>query len=261
VGRRRLALRLFPVLFDDEASSFATILAEEGFSASAGENRGRTILMDLGQPLQGLRDRMKPHWRRELKVAERKGLQIVQGTGDELFQRVIDVHKEMVSRKKFVEGNDINQFRVIQSRLPEHLKMRIMLATSDAGVCAGVISSAVGRFAVYMFGATSNAGLKSNGSYLLHWKMIENLKADGCALYDLNGINPEKNPGTYKFKDDLAGAFGRTVGFLGRFDAHASALTHAGVGFGDAARSVYHTLKARATTIVGEPKTAGGAVN
>jgi hypothetical protein len=260
VCRRGLALRLLPVLFGDESPAFAAILAEEGFSSAANEGRSRTILMDLSPPLQQLRDQMRPHWKRELKGAERKGLQIVQGTGDELFAKAIAVHREMVSRKKFVEGNDINQFRLIQRRLPEHLKMRIMLATSGAGICAALICSAIGGSAVYLFGATSTIGLKSNGSYLLHWKLIENLKADGCALYDLNGINPEKNPGTYKFKHDLGGETGREVDFLGRFDAHASVLTHAGVGFGDALRSVYRTVRARATTTVREPKTAGGAI-
>ncbi|HEY3044202.1 MAG TPA: peptidoglycan bridge formation glycyltransferase FemA/FemB family protein [Vicinamibacterales bacterium] len=261
VCRRGLALRLLPVLFDDDSAPFATILAEEGFLPSAHEVHSRTILMDLTPSLQEVRDQMRPHWKRELKVAERKGLQIVQGTDDELFKTLIDLHQEMVSRKKFVEGNDINQFRLVQNRLPENLKMRIMLARSGAGACAGLICSAIGRTAVYLFGATGNIGLKSNGSYLLQWKLIENLKAEGCALYDLNGINPDKNPGTYKFKHDLGGTLGREVGFLGRFDAHASVLTDASLGFGDGVRSAYRTLKARATTMVREPKTAGGAVN
>jgi lipid II:glycine glycyltransferase (peptidoglycan interpeptide bridge formation enzyme) len=201
--------------------------------------------MDLGRSLEELRVGMKPHWKRELKIAERKKLEVIEGTGDELFATVIEIHKEMVARKRFVEGNDINQFRLMQAQLPEQLKMKIMLCKSSAGTCAGLVSSTIGNTAIYLFGATSNIGMKSNGSYLLHWKLIEQLKMDGCAVYNLNGINPVKNPGTYKFKHDLAGTFGKDVRFLGRFDAHANLVSYRCVEFGDAMRTMYRTLRER----------------
>jgi len=225
-SRRSLVLRLLPVLFDTDPAGFVAILKEEGFSSLGAQTRSRTILMDITPSLKDLYAGMRPHWKRELKIAERKRLEVVEGTGDELFGSVIEIHKEMVSRKRFVEGNDINQFRVMQARLPEHLKMRIMICKSTAGICAGLIWSAIGNTALYLFGATSNIGMKSNGSYLLQWKLIEQLKKDGCTVYDLNGINPEKNPGTYKFKSDLAGEHGKDVYFLGRFESHCNGLSH-----------------------------------
>jgi hypothetical protein len=68
--------------------------------------------------------------------------------------------------------------------------------------------------------------MKSRGSYLLQWKLIETLKKNGTIVYDLNGINPIANPGTYKFKTDLAGANGKDVYFLGKFDTHNSRVKH-----------------------------------
>lgn len=67
--------------------------------------------------------------------------------------------------------------------------------------------------------------MKSRGSYAPQWKLIEGLKRDGIAVYDLNGINPEKNPGTFKFKDDLAGKNGSDVRFLGWFDSRGRAAS------------------------------------
>jgi peptidoglycan pentaglycine glycine transferase (the first glycine) len=243
---RGLVVRILPILFDHDSSCFSAILAEEGFSATAENTRGRTILMDLSPPLEKLREGLKPHWKRELKIAERKGLKVVEGSEDELFKNMIDIHKEMVARKRFVEGNDINQFRQVQAELPEALKMKIMLCTSDAGVCAGVVCSAIGRTAIYLFGATSNIGMKSNGSYLLHWKLIEHLKSDNRAIYDLNGINPISNPGTYKFKHDLAGQHGKDVFFLGRFESHAGIFSYSCVELGDRLRAAYRALQKRA---------------
>jgi hypothetical protein len=243
VCKQGLTLRLFPVLFDNDAPYFSGILAEEGLASLASETRSRTILMDLGPSIEDLREGMMAHWKRELKAAARNQLEIVEGTGQELFDTFIAMYREMVSRKRFVEPNDIDQFRLIQAQLPERLKMKILLCKSGGEVCAGVICSAIGKTAVYLFGATSNAGLKSRGSYALHWRLIEQLKWDSVTLYDLNGINPEKNPGTYKFKNDLAGKNSVDVTFLGRFESPGSPLSYLFVQGGEMLRSRYRLAK------------------
>ena len=186
---------------------------------------------------------MKAHWKRELKRAERNDLAVIQGSDDELFGTFIDMYKETVSRKRFAEGNDINQFRLMQAQLPDNLKMKIMLCRSSTGVCAGLVCSTIGKAAVYLFGATSNIGMKSNGSYLLQWTLIERLKKDGCAVYDLNGISPARNPGTHRFKCDLAGVHGKDVYFMGRFDSQAGVLSHSCVKCAEMLRAIYRRFR------------------
>jgi peptidoglycan pentaglycine glycine transferase (the first glycine) len=137
---------------------------------------------------------------------------------------------------------------VIQRRLPEPLRMKILLCRSGGQVCAGAIASTIGKTAVYLFGATSNAGLKSRGSYALQWKLVEELKREGVGVYDLNGVNPEKNPGTYKFKSDLAGKSGREVCFLGRFDSSGGAVSSLCVQGGDWLRAGLRSLKENVRT-------------
>jgi lipid II:glycine glycyltransferase (peptidoglycan interpeptide bridge formation enzyme) len=244
VFKRGLVLKLFPVLFEDDAAA-ASVLAEEGFESCAEKPRGRTIMMDIQPAVPDLYAGMNAHWKRELKVAEKKGLEIIEGSHDTLLQSFIVMYREMVRRKKFIEPNDIEQFREIQSRLAEGSKMRIMLCMSGGQLCSGLICSAMGNTAVYLFGATSDAGMKSRGSYLLHWNLIEQLKNRNISVYNLNGINPEKNPGTYKFKRDLAGSNGRDVHFLGHFDAHAGAFAYTFVKGGEKFRALYRNLRAR----------------
>jgi lipid II:glycine glycyltransferase (peptidoglycan interpeptide bridge formation enzyme) len=241
--KRGLVLRLLPVVFENEIPGCAEIFSEEGFASSAQEMRSRTILMDLSPSLAELHEGMKPHWKRELKVAQKQNLEILEGSNDELFGSFIEIYKEMVSRKQFKEPNDINQFRTIQSRLPEKFKMKIILCKSGQEVSSGLIASTMGNTSVYMFGATSNAGMKSRGSYMLQWKNLECLKQAGCPVYNLNGINPVKNPGTFKFKDDLAGAHGKDVFFIGGYDSYASALSHFCVEFGDTLRKKFRAMK------------------
>jgi lipid II:glycine glycyltransferase (peptidoglycan interpeptide bridge formation enzyme) len=121
--------------------------------------------------------------------------------------------------------------------------MKLLLCRAQEAICAGAICSAIGRNAVYLFGATSNAGMKSRGSYFLQWKLVEYLKRAGIAVYDLNGINPAKNPGTYKFKADLAGVNATDAYFMGRFDAHAGAFGKLCTSAGDTLRVKYRAMK------------------
>jgi hypothetical protein len=246
--RRGLVLRVYPPLYPEDGGVLASILGEEGFSLLTTAKPDRTLLLDLTRPLNELRHGLRPHWQRYLKVAERNGLEVIEGDGDELFAAFIQIYREMVSRKAFAQPNDINEFRLIQRRLPAELRMKVMLCSSEGQVVAGLVCSAIGKTGVYLFGATSNAGLKARGSYLLHWKLIEWLKAKGCSAYDLNGINPLTNPGTYKFKSDLCGCNGRDVYFLGRFDACTSAISQACVAGGDQLRMMYRSLSSNART-------------
>ena len=244
VGHRNLVLRVFPIVVSDESLACESILREEGFGSTA-DAPGRTILMDLRQPIEEIKAAMKSHWKRELKVAEKGQVEVLEGNSEELFDRFIAIYKVMVARKKFVEPNDIFQFRKIQSLLPESQKMRILLCVSGEEVYSGVITSAIGNTAVYLFGATSDTGLKSRGSYLLQWKILPWLKERGIETYNLNGINPAANPGTYKFKHDFAGDTGRDVYYLGRFDASVTGLSALAVSVVDHAQKARQQLRKR----------------
>lgn len=240
--KRGLVLRLFPALSDDDG--LPAVLNEEGFAVVLEGTPSRTILLDMRLSLEQLRHGMTSHWKRELKSAERKRLEVIEGDQDELFEAFIRIYKEMVSRKKFVEPNDINKFRSIQTSLPDDLKMKIALCKSEDDVCAGMIYSAIGDTAVYLFGATSNTGMKSGGSYLLQWRLLETLKRLKKANYNLNGINQTRNPGTYKFKSGLSGTNGRELNYAGRFESHPGTLAHLCLKGAERIRMTYRGAKA-----------------
>ena len=247
--KRGLVLRLFPAISNADSACYQAILKEEGFSSLSTVPPGRTILMDISPSLAELRDGLMPHWKRELKAAERNRLDIIEGEHDELFEAFVGIYKEMVSRKQFVEPNDIHQFRAIQKLLPPDLKMKVMLCKEGDTICSGLICSVIGNTALYLFGATSNRGMKSRGSYILQWKLIEQLTRKQVPIYNLNGINPVKNPGTYKFKADLAGRHAKDVLYLGRFDSNGSVLSISCVKWGETlnvaisrARGLFRTL-------------------
>ena len=251
--RRGLVLRLNPAAFEEDAEELPRLLADEGFIASSDGDRERTIIVDLTHSLEALRAGMRPHWRRQLRIAEKQGLDVIAGTGDDLFDEFVTIYEEMLRRKQFPEPNDINEFRAIQHGLPDRQKMRVLLCRSGSATCAGLMCSVFGNTGVYLFGATSDGGLETRGSYLLHWRLIESLKAEGAAFYDLHGINPVRNPGGYRFKSDLSGENGRHLQFIGRFDCPGSFLSSISVKTGEAMRRLIHAVKGSGLRMAHKP--------
>jgi len=223
VCRRGLILRILPILYDDNSDLCLNALLEEGYTNPENDSQ-RTLILDIQPPGEDIRKNFQQKWRNCLNKAERNQLEIIEGTEDNLFEEFIGIYRELLQRKKFKEPNDINEFRTIQRELPTKFKMGIFLCRSNGLSSAGAIFTAVGETGVYLFGATNDQGMKNNGSYLLQWKAIQWMKNSGCRYYNLNGINPITNPGSYHFKAGVSGKSGKDVRYLGRFDCYSGAI-------------------------------------
>lgn len=215
--RRRLVLRIFPYVFRGKDDALKEILADEGFEYYDDGKSHRTLIIDLAPSLEEIRAALDQKWRNCLNRSEKNNLEIVSGTEDSLFEELKIIYNEMVCRKGLEDITDIEHLKKVQSDLPAEFKLRVILCRLDGQVCAGAIFDAIGTTAVYLVGATSNAGMKSNGSYLIQWSFLKWLKENGFLFYNLNGINPEINPGTYHFKRGLAGKKGMDLEFLGKY--------------------------------------------
>ncbi|MFX0196078.1 MAG: lipid II:glycine glycyltransferase FemX [Candidatus Hodarchaeota archaeon] len=243
VCRRGLVLRLLPQLFEDDSNSFRPMLQQEGYIWPTEGKRDRTLIIDLRRSLEDLRKGLKQKWRNCLNHAEKDHLEIIEGHDVDLFDIFIQIYRQMLERKKFPEPNDINEFKLIQKDLPERFKMKVFICRSHDEPTAGAICSAIGDTGIYLFGATNEAGMKNKGSYLLQWRIIEWLKERKCHYYDLNGIDPDINPGTYRFKAGLCGRNGRDVDFLGQFDSYKNSFGRFWIGSGDMLRMMYRKAK------------------
>lgn len=243
VYNRGLVLRIFPNLFKEEHGDYLPILKDEGFLLHEKGVRSRTLIIALTPSLDELRKGLEQKWRNCLNRAVKNSLEIIQGVDDNLFEQFITIYKQMLERKRFIESNDINEFRAIQKMLPDNLKMKILLCKFKGEIVSGAIYSAMGKKGIYIFGATNDHGMKSNGSYLLQWKFMEWLKESNFEYFDLNGINPDTNPGTYKFKAGLCGKNGKDVTFLGQFDTYKKHITYSAIKYAEATLSTIKKAK------------------
>lgn len=208
VRKRRLLVRILPNAFAGSERSEVIQSAFSKFGREACEpcDLYRTFLVDLTPPLEELRGKLDKKWRNQLSRSEKNDLQAISGHGKEEYREFCEIYMQMHKRKGFETTVDLDEFGRIQEALPESQRMRVLICREQGAAVAGLVASAMGHSAIYLLGATSDAGLNLKGAYFLQWTLIKWLKERGVKSYDLGGIDPEGNPGVYHFKKGFSGA-------------------------------------------------------
>jgi lipid II:glycine glycyltransferase (peptidoglycan interpeptide bridge formation enzyme) len=243
VVKRRMGLRIVPMLTRADGAEWSALFQEQGYRHVLPRVRKRTILIDLDRPLEQLRKGLDQKWRNCLNSAERNKLIVRQGDDGALFELFLEVYREMLARKRLGEPGDIRAFMKAQKNLPDRFKLMVFVALDEGKPAAGVICSAMGHRGVFVFGATGSSGMRNKASYLLQWRVVEWLRERQCRVYDLHGSNAETNPGVYAFKMGLCGKNGTEVEMLGHFDAGAGIRTRLLMRSADRGNDLYKRLK------------------
>jgi lipid II:glycine glycyltransferase (peptidoglycan interpeptide bridge formation enzyme) len=234
VDRRGLFLRIIPNETERCQDELRPVFESLGFQWH--NSNYRTLYLPLTQTLEEIRNNMSKTWRKHLNRAENKGLTVIEGADRSLFDIVDRLYRETVLRKGFLPGISVGDYRMLVETLPKSFKMKIMVCQSEGQAIAALVGSAIGDVGIELIAATGSNGLDLGGSYLLRWRMIEYFKRCGCCFYDLNGINPEKNPGGYQFKSGLCGKNGLDLHYLGAFEACKNPLSLFAVRLGEKIR-------------------------
>ncbi|MDD1777937.1 MAG: GNAT family N-acetyltransferase [Candidatus Helarchaeota archaeon] len=238
VVRRSLFIRVLPNEIEGEGDAVRQIFEAEGFRWK--QSSYRTLILDLAPSLESLRKGLRKVWRYNLNKAEKQAMNVIEGTNDNLFEIFMTLYNQMLLRKRFLPGVDINEFRDIQKDLPNPLKMKIFIGKLNEEAVGGLVGSLLGNTGIYVLGATGEKGLKLQSSYLIQWRMIQWLRESGARYYDLNGFDPDSYPGTAFFK---AGLPGKDVYHIGEFEASRSLISSFLVKSGDQVRTTSLKIK------------------
>jgi peptidoglycan pentaglycine glycine transferase (the first glycine) len=218
VGRQKTTLRIRPNGFERKDEVMGRVMEESGFSRprEGRSGKSRTILVDLGYSEVDLRKRLAKKWRNSLGHSEKESLTIRESFDEECLHLIQPLYEEL-KKKKHIEGVDLAELALIQSKLGRAQKMRISLCENDTGIIAGSVCSGIGDTALGILGVTSEEGRRRRAYYLLQWDEILWAKRNSNRAYDLNGINPIANPSVYHFKTGLRG---QELIFLGIYDRY-----------------------------------------
>lgn len=242
VYKRGYYLQLFPNVFKStpDAQNMLNILTNRGFRHRT--RLGRTILLDITPPLDEILRSSERKWRQTLGYAQKKGLEVVEDSTVDGLKKGLEIYKQMRKMKGFKEFSDPYILPDVQACLPEELKLRCFFSKKGNEEVAVLSWAEIGGMGLPLLAATSPKGREYDASYLLWWKMIDELKKKNITVLDMGGINRERNPGGYSFKSRLAGRKGKEVERIGEFWRCSHSVTSILVNGGLVIKSMYHKI-------------------
>lgn len=224
VDQRGMLLRIRPANLPTDEYVVSEFLSAEGFSQYRDESPDR-FLVDLSFSPDEIQKGFSSKWRYNLRRSRKYGLEVIHADGSEGMNQFLEIYREMLSRKTFVDTSAIDEFPEIYASLPPSFKPQILLCRRAGVPIAGVIVSQMGDTALYLFGASSADATKACAGYLLQWSVICELRDKGCRWYDLGGDSG--NAGLRQFKSGMVGRRGRIVPLSGNFEKCSNGLSRA----------------------------------
>lgn len=201
-----------------EQLGFKRVADPDGF----GGTQPRCVMqLDIRPSLDELLANFKPKWRYNIRLAEKKGVQVRSDcTRDDLkvFYKLL---KETAVRDRFsVRGYDYYEHMWDTLIVPGYA--RLFLTEYEGEAIAGALSFVFGDKCWYTYGASSNRHRNVMPNHLMQWRMIQWAKESGCVLYDFRGVSPKKeeDPGDHlyglnRFKEGFGAQF---VEYIGEYD-------------------------------------------
>ncbi|MDR2553216.1 MAG: peptidoglycan bridge formation glycyltransferase FemA/FemB family protein [Treponema sp.] len=189
-----------------------------------------SVLVNLLAGEEAVLGAMKPKWRYNVSLAEKKGVAVTPvlsslgGASPQVLRAALDrfyvLYRETAARDG-IAIHSPDYYRALFEEAAENggAEVRLYLASHDGEDLAGIITLFRGREAVYLYGASSNRRRNLMAPYALQWRAMRDAQGAGCAYYDLFGIPPrppEEAPdhpmaGLYRFKTGFIGGTGGTI--------------------------------------------------
>lgn len=215
---RELGKRNSAVFIKIEPNTLTPSDASEPFSAEldlldqSGAKPGRalftpyTFVLDLTAPEDQLLANLKSKTRYNVKLAERKGVQIVEDTSEQGLEDYLTLLRETTERQGFY-AHDEKYFRTQWESLKSSGMVRILKAMYEGKAVTAWVLFFHNNVAYYPYGASSRENRDVMASNLLMWEAIKLAKNLGCTRFDMWGaIGPDPDPkhkwyGFHKFKE------------------------------------------------------------
>lgn len=183
-----------------------------------------SVILDLEGEEPALLGGMKPKWRYNIRLAEKRDV-VVTEEGPESLPIFYGLYEATSRRDRIALHPEAYYARLFelaaQKGAPQpRPDLRLWIARHEGEALAAIVTLFYGKSAIYLYGASSDRKRNLMPAYALQWAAIRAAKASGCASYDFYGIPPRADPGhpmagLYRFK---TGFGGRIVHYAGSWD-------------------------------------------
>jgi lipid II:glycine glycyltransferase (peptidoglycan interpeptide bridge formation enzyme) len=174
-----------------------------------------TVLVNLELSRDEILQGMKPKWRYNIGLAEKKGVLV-----EEANMRGLDIFYRLLRETAARDGITVHGFdyyKTLFEVCEEHSdkdgngpSLRLYTARHEKDALAAIVVLFFGKNATYLYGASSDVKRNMMAAYALQWRAMIDAKEAGCKCYDLFGIPPDGDPnhpmaGLYRFKTGFGG--------------------------------------------------------
>ena len=186
-------------------------------------NQKTTLVVDLNLPEEELLARMRSKTRYNVRLAARKGVEVVEPDFEEAWEIFYEWMKATSARKEdYVLRRPRDYLRGVMGAMHEAGQGHLFLAKHEGTPLAGMYVFTFGDKYWYMYGASSDEKRNLKPNYLLQWEVMRWARERGLTHYDMVGVPKAEDLdessslwGVYKFKEGFGGEI---VDSLGCFD-------------------------------------------
>lgn len=180
--KRAVFLKIEPDLWEDDGSCF-------DFSAFTDRQTRtiqprRTILIDLHGDETSWLERMKQKTRYNIRLAEKKGIEIRTSTDIDLFSKMMEV----TGVRDGFGVHSLAYYQRAYDLFHPTGSCELLMAFYNSKPLAGLMVFRHGERAWYLYGASTNEERNRMPTYLLQWETMRWAASQGCTSYDLWGV-------------------------------------------------------------------------
>lgn len=210
-----------------------------------------SVVLDVSRGDEELLAGMKPKWRYNVRLAEKKGVTVAsEGAAAiadfyALYETTSERDHIAIHPKSYYE----RLFGLKAANADEpRADIRLWIARYEGKALAGIITAFYGKEATYLYGASSDEHRNLMPAYALQWAAIRAARDSGCESYDFYGIPPVDDPnhamsGLYRFKTGFGGEIRH---YAGAWDYVLRPTAYAAFRAAERARLFWHkTIKKR----------------
>lgn len=177
--------------------------------------------IDLKASEEEILGRMKPKWRYNIRLAEKKGVQIERISGDSSsLSEKLDIFYDLYKVTSERDGIAIHAKSYYEDLLKSSAgkikngedvpEINLYIAKHEQDYLGAIITLFSKTESIYLYGCSSNVKRNLMPNFLLQWTAIKDAKAYSSSYYDMYGMPPaddENHPmhGLYLFKTGFGG--------------------------------------------------------
>ena len=175
---------------------FSEICRERGFKPRRDPREegypNETVWVDLRRPLAEILAGFRYTTRYEIRRAERNGIEVSMGTDAAMLEQFYGFYQGQMAHRQWPPTEKRFFDSLLSHFLSDSRRGIIAVARHGEQVLSAAIFYRLGPMVWYTFGASDMSQKKNQDTtHLLHWKVMEYFKGQGCAWYDFSGAYPK----------------------------------------------------------------------